>query len=110
MNSDEQRLLQKGFSAKDIARLNDILARDENKTDSLQSLIRELEKRFWAGVICIGLIMAVCIYGVISGQRESLISYGFVFLLGSAIVYFVIPMNLAWKACKFRRRNANRLF
>ncbi|WP_297200818.1 hypothetical protein [uncultured Pluralibacter sp.] len=110
MNSDEQRLLQKAFSAKDNARLNDILARDEKKTDSLQSLIRELEKRFWAGVICIGLIMAVCIYGMISGHRDSLISYGIVLLLGSAIVYFVIPMNLAWKACKFRRRNNDGLF
>ncbi len=40
MNDFEQKLLQNGFSVKDIRKLNEILTRDENISDTLQSLIQ----------------------------------------------------------------------
>lgn len=101
MNDFEQKLLQNGFSAKDIRKLNEILNRDEKKSDTLQSLIQELSKRFWAGIILMFFILSVFIYGIAEGHKESLISYAIVLISGAAIVYFVIPMNLAWKAHRF---------
>lgn len=101
MNDFEQKLLQNGFSANDIRKLNEILTRNENKSDTLQSLIQELSKRFWAGIISMLIILSVFIYGIAEGHRESLISYAIVLIIGAIIVYFVIPMNLAWKAHRF---------
>lgn len=101
MSNFEQQLLQNGFSAKDIRKLNEILNRDEKKSDTLQSLIQELSKRFWAGIILMFFILSVFIYGIAEGHKESLISYAIVLISGAAIVYFVIPMNLAWKAHRF---------
>jgi membrane protein YdbS with pleckstrin-like domain len=101
MNDFEQKLLQNGFSAKDIRKLNEILNRDDNKADTLQTLIQELSKRFWAGIISMLIILSVFIYGIAKGHKESLISYAIVLIIGAIIVYFVIPMNLAWKAHRF---------
>ncbi len=101
MSDFEQQLLQNGFSAKDIRKLNEILNRDEKKSDTLQSLIQELSKRFWAGIILMLFILSVFIYGIAEGHKESLISYAIVLISGATIVYFVIPMNLAWKAHRF---------
>lgn len=39
MNEYEQNLLKNVFSVKDIRKLNEILTRDENKSDTLQSLV-----------------------------------------------------------------------
>lgn len=64
MNDYEQRLLRIGFSAKDVGKLKAILTRDENQSDTLQSLVQELSKRFWAGIICLILLSAVFIYGL----------------------------------------------
>lgn len=101
MSDFEQKLLQNGFSAKDICKLNEILNRDENKSDTLQSLIQELSKRFWAGIISMLIILSIFIHGIMNGHKESLISYAIVLIIGVIIVYFVIPMNLALKAHRF---------
>ncbi|PWW12246.1 hypothetical protein DFO57_1088 [Pantoea sp. AG702] len=39
MNEYEQNLLKNVFSVKGIRKLNEILTRDENKSDTLQSLV-----------------------------------------------------------------------
>lgn len=105
MNDYEQRLLRNGFSAKDVGKLKAILTRDENQSDTLQSLVQELSKRFWAGIICLIILSAVFIYGLAKGHTESLISYAIVLIMGAVIVYFVIHMNLAWKAFRFTRES-----
>ncbi|MGC0859683.1 hypothetical protein WKG86_11825 [Pantoea agglomerans] len=105
MNEFEQKLLQNGFSAKDLRKLKDILIRDENKSDTLQSLVQELSKRFWAGIICMAVLISVFIYGVAKGHQQSLISYAIVLMVGAVIVYLVIPMNLAWKSYRVIREN-----
>lgn len=105
MNDYEQRLLRNGFSAKDVGKLKAILTRDENQSDTLQSLVQELSKRFWAGIICLIILSVVFIYGLAKGHTESLISYAIVLIMGAVIVYFVIHMNLAWKAFRFTRES-----
>lgn len=107
MNDYEQKLLENGFSAKDIGKLKSIIKRDESQTDSLKSLVLDLSKRFWGGVICIAIIASVFAYGIYKGHNESLVSYGIVLIIGVIIVYFVIPLNLAWKAHCFIRKNRN---
>ena len=107
MNDYEQKLLENGFSAKDIGKLKSIIKRDESQTDSLKSLVLDLSKRFWGGVVCIAIIASVFAYGIYKGHNESLVSYGIVLIIGVIIVYFVIPLNLAWKAHCFIRKNRN---
>jgi len=103
LNEFEQKLLQNGFSAKDLRKLKDMLTRDESKSYTPQSLVQELSKRFWAGIICMATLISVFIYGVAKGHQQSLISYAIVLMVGAVIVYLVIPMNLAWKSYKFTR-------
>jgi len=107
MNDYEQKLLENGFSEKDIGKLKSIIKRDKSQSDSLKSLVLDLSKRFWGGVICIAIIASVFAYGIYKGHNESLISYGIVLIIGLIIVYFVIPLNLAWKAHCFIRKNRN---
>ncbi|MBD8144294.1 hypothetical protein WKH27_13135 [Pantoea agglomerans] len=86
MSDFEQQFLLNGFSAKDIRKLNEILTRDEKKSDTLQSLIQELSKRFWAGIISMLNILSVFIYGIAKGHKESLISYAIFLIIGAIIV------------------------
>lgn len=105
MNDYEQKLLENGFYAKDIAKLKSIIKRDESQTESLKSLVLDLSKRFWGGVICIAIIASVFAYGIYKRQNESLMSYGIVLIVGLVIVYFVTPLKLAWKAHRFMKQN-----
>ncbi|WP_345828740.1 hypothetical protein AAGR22_17445 [Erwinia sp. HDF1-3R] len=107
MNDYKQKLLGNGFSAKDNGKLKNIIKRDESRTDSPKSLILDLSKRFWGGVVCITIIASVFAYGLYKGHNESLVSYGIVLIIGLVIVYFVIPLNLAWKAHRFTRKQKN---
>ncbi len=68
------------------------------KSYTLQHPIQEISKRFWAGIIPMLNILFVFIYGIAKGHKESLISYAIFLIIGAIIVYFVILMNLAWKA------------
>ncbi|MGC1149349.1 hypothetical protein WKH63_18455 [Pantoea agglomerans] len=94
----EQQFLLNGFSAKHIRKLNKILTRDEKKSYTLQYLIQEISECFWAGIISMLNILFVVNYGIAKGHKESLISYAIFLIIGAIIVYFIILMNLAWKA------------
>ncbi|WP_336797307.1 hypothetical protein [Erwinia aphidicola] len=107
MNDYEKKLLENGFSEGDIGKLKSIIKRDEYQKDSLKSLVLDLSKRFWGGVICIAIIASVFAYGLYKGHDESSVSYGIVLIIGLIIVYFVTPLNLAWKAHRFTRKHRN---
>ncbi|HEN3635012.1 TPA: hypothetical protein U5E30_003675, partial [Yersinia enterocolitica] len=45
----ENKLLNKGFTAKNIAHMRKIISRDETQTETYSTLLEDLKKRFWAG-------------------------------------------------------------
>lgn len=49
----EEELLRNGFTPKNIARLNDVLSREENKNENYESLLIDLRKRFFGGCFLI---------------------------------------------------------
>lgn len=105
MKDYEQKLLQNGFSAKDIFKLNGILRRNENRGDTIQSLIVDLSRRFWGGVIGLILLLLIGIYGVLTADKASAISYLIVLLFGAVVIYFVTPLNLSWKSYRFQKKH-----
>ncbi|MGC1021927.1 hypothetical protein WKH71_13860 [Pantoea agglomerans] len=103
MNEFEQKLLQNGFSAKEIGKLKSIIQKDESKKDTLQSLVIDLSKRFWGGVIALIILMLIGMDGIFNAEPSDSIPYIVVLTFAFLVVYFVTPLNLAWKSYKFTR-------
>lgn len=104
MNEFEQKLYNNGFSAKDIGKLKNIIKKDESKKDSLQSLVLDLSKRFWGGVIALVILMLIGLDGIFNADASNAIPYIIVLTFAFLVVYFVTPLSLAWKANRFIRK------
>lgn len=109
MNDYEQRLFDNGFTAKDIGKLKSITKKDESKNDTLQSLVIELSKRFWGGVIVLVILMLIGLDGIINSDASNAVSYVIVLTFAFLVVYFVTPLRLAWKSYKFVRKTRRQL-
>ncbi|WP_158150818.1 hypothetical protein [Pantoea ananatis] len=105
MNDFEQKLLDNGFSAKNIGKLKSIINKDESKKDTLQSLVIDLSKRFWGGVISLVILALIGLNGIFNADSSNAIPYIIVLTFAFFVVYFVTPFNLAWKSYKFIRKN-----
>lgn len=105
MNDFEQKLLDNGFSAKNIGKLKSIINKDESKKDTLQSLVIDLSKRFWGGVIALVILALIGLNGIFNADSSNAIPYIIVLTFAFLVVYFVTPLNLAWKSYNFIRKN-----
>lgn len=105
MNEFEQELYDNGFSAKDIGKLKSIIKKDESKKDTLQSLVIDLSKRFWGGMIALVILTLVGLDGIFNADASNAIPYIIVLTFAFFVVYFFTPLNLAWKANRFIRKN-----
>lgn len=105
MNEFEQELYNNGFSAKDIGKLRSTIKKDESKKDTLQSLVIDLSKRFWGGVIALVILMLIGLGGVFNADASHAIPYIIVLTFAFLVVYFLTPLNLSWKANRFIRKN-----
>ncbi|MCH9271058.1 hypothetical protein [Pantoea ananatis] len=105
MNDFEQKLLDNGFSAKNIGKLKSIINKDESKKDTLQSLVIDLSKRFWGGVIALVILALIGLNGIFNADSSNAIPYIIVLTFAFFVVYFVTPLNLAWKSYKIIRKN-----
>lgn len=94
----EKDLIKNGFTEKHIARLREILSRKESGNESYRSLIDDLSKRFIAGIICVIFILAPFLILPAIYPGSIVLYYTPVALFGFFAVYFLIPMNLSWKA------------
>jgi len=103
MNEFEKELFNHGFSAKEIGKLKSIIQKDESKKDTLQSLVIDLSKRFWGGVIALIILMLIGLDGIFNVEASDSIPYIVVLTFAFLVVYFVTPLNLAWKSYKFTR-------
>lgn len=103
MSEFEQELYNNGFSAKEIGKLKSIIKKDESKKDTLQSLVIDLSKRFWGGVIALIILMLIGLGGIFNADASNAIPYIIVLTFAFLVIYFVTPLNLAWKSYKFNR-------
>ncbi|MBD8144281.1 hypothetical protein [Pantoea agglomerans] len=103
MSEFEQELYNNGFSAKEVGKLKSIIKKDESKKDTLQSLVIDLSKRFWGGVIALIILMLIGLDGIFNAEASDSIPYIVVLTFAFLVVYFFTPLNLAWKSYKFTR-------
>jgi hypothetical protein len=90
-----------GFTDKDISRLRTIVESVPTKDQTFSSIVLDLSKRFWGGVIGMLLMAVIAIFGSIYDSAENFIIYLIVILFGVTVVYIVTPMKLAWKAHRY---------
>jgi hypothetical protein len=102
-NITEKDLVDNGFSKKNISRLKEILSRQENTDESFTTLINDLSKRFYAGVICLILLFGLVAFALFFYPISVSLSYIPVVIIGVAIIYYVIPLNLSWKAWRLMK-------
>lgn len=107
MNDYEKKLLDHGFSAKDIGKLKNIIKKDESQKDTLQSLVIDLSRRFWGGIIGLVLLALIGFYGIFNADKSSAISYLIALVFGVLVIYFVTPLNLSWKSYRFIKKTNN---
>ena len=96
----EDDLREHGFTEKEIARLREILARQESQNKSYFDLIDELRKRLWAGVLGFFIVFIVLIHWCYNYESINHSAYFFILLFGFSVVYKLTPFPMALKAYK----------
>lgn len=99
----EKELLDKGFSDKNLSRLKEVLTRNQNAGETLSTLVDNLSKRFYGGVICLILILAPLIFLPVFYPPSLLLYYLPVAIFGVIAVWYLIPLSLSWKAHKIMK-------
>lgn len=105
MSEYERKLLDHGFNDKDIGKLKRILKKDASQSDTIQSLIIDLSKRFWGGVVGIFVLILIGLHGIFNADKSDAISYIIVLGFAFLIIWFVTPLRLSWKAYWFIKKN-----
>ncbi|EMB4312585.1 TPA: hypothetical protein QHU19_003402 [Klebsiella aerogenes] len=96
----EDDLREHGFTDKEIARLREILTRQESQNKSYFDLIDELRKRLWAGVLGFFIVFIVLIHWCYNYKSINHFAYFFILLFGFSVVYKLTPFPMALKAYK----------
>ncbi len=96
----EKDLMMKGFTEKNVTHLRDLLSRKESGNETYWTLIDDLSKRFIAGVVCAILILIPFLILPAIYPGSLIFYYIPVALFGILAIYFLIPINLSWKAYK----------
>ncbi|PKH21426.1 hypothetical protein CIG19_16635 [Enterobacterales bacterium CwR94] len=104
MQNYEKKLLDNGFSKKDVDKLNKIIKRNDVHDNTLQNLVIDLSKRFLGGVIGLIILFFFSVYGVLNADKSNAISYVIVLTFSFFIIYFVTPITLSWKAYRFIKK------
>ncbi|MCM7885619.1 hypothetical protein [Enterobacter sichuanensis] len=99
----EKDLLDNGFSSKQLSRLKELLSRDENADETLSTLVDDLSKRFYGGMICLMLILVPLILLPVFYTYSLLLYYLPVAVFGVIAVWYLIPLGLSWKAHKMMK-------
>ncbi|CZW49688.1 hypothetical protein [Enterobacter cloacae] len=99
----EKDLQDSGFTNKQLSRLKGVLSRDENANETLSTLVDDLSKRFYGGVICLVLILTPLIFLPVFYAFSLLLYYLPVAVSGVIAVWYLIPISLAWKAHKIMK-------
>ncbi|ENZ8245067.1 TPA: hypothetical protein ACV5CR_003809 [Klebsiella aerogenes] len=96
----EDDLREHGFTDKEIARLREILTRQESQNKRYFDLIDELRKRLWAGVLGFFIVFIVLIHWCYNYESINHFAYFVILLFGFSVVYKLTPFPMALKAYK----------
>lgn len=98
----EKKLARNGFSDKEITRLREIT---EKENETYLDLLRDLRKRFFAGMSMIVVMLVLFLIAAITSPSEHGIGMGIASIIVFAAVYFITPMKLATKAYRYLNNN-----
>ena len=99
----EKDLLENGFTVRNVSRLREVLNRNENTGETLLGLVDDLSRRFYAGVICLLLVLAPLIFLPVFYPPSLLLYYLPVAIFGVIAVWYLIPLGLSWKAYRMMK-------
>lgn len=98
----ENKLLDHGFTDKNIAHMRKIISRDETQTETYSTLLEDLKKRFWAGCfICVILFTPLIFMMFNDYTSDEIFSYLVALIFGLFMTYYITPLNLAWKSYRY---------
>lgn len=104
-NITEKDLREYGFTDKEIHRLDDILSRSARMNGSYNTLIDELGKRFIRSVFCFFLVFFAFVFQIFKYGSDGIWLFMIVSLFSIILIYYMTPLNLAWKVFLFSRKN-----
>ncbi|ABS46978.1 MULTISPECIES: hypothetical protein [Yersinia pseudotuberculosis complex] len=98
----EKKLLNNGFTAKNIAHMRKIISRDDKKKETYSSLLIELKKRFFAGCLICAILFTPLIFMMFNDYTsDEIFSYLVALIFGLYMTYYITPLNLAWKSYRY---------
>ena len=100
----EELLLENGFNKKNIAVMKRAIVRGEDPDETLFDITLELKNRFFNGCLCLCVCLVPLIFYSIKGELDGVIVACILMLFGFIVVYYIVPMNLAWKAYLFFKK------
>lgn len=102
MNDDEMeaKLLKNGFTEKNIKHMRKIISRDDEGKETFTTLLYDLKKRFYAGCFLV-LVLLLPLLVMICTSSGDIKTHLIILIFGMVCVYYIIPLNLAWKSYRF---------
>lgn len=98
----ENKLLNKGFTAKNIAHMRKIISRDDTQKETYSSLLIDLKKRFFAGCLICAILFTPLIFMMFNDYTsDEIFSYLVALIFGLFMTYYITPMNLVWKLYRY---------
>ncbi|UNK27362.1 hypothetical protein MNO11_21535 [Serratia plymuthica] len=97
----EKKMLNNGFTAKNISHMRKIISRDDTQKETYSSLLKNLKKRFFSGCFICAIFLTVLIVFILKYSISEVSSYLIVMFFGLYATYYIIPMNLAWKSYRY---------
>lgn len=101
MATNEQTLLDSGFTQKDVLKLNRY---QRNNQLTLDNVISDLSKRFQSALLLTSGLVLIYIITLFIASRENIISMGIALIVALAITWFFQPPVLAWKSWQFHKK------
>lgn len=93
----ENDLREHGFTEKEIARLREMLTRPESKNETYSTLLDDLRKRFWGGVIGICIALVIVITWVLNFESNDF-TYPIIVVFLLVVTYKLTPIPMAVKS------------
>ncbi|CAI1577279.1 MULTISPECIES: hypothetical protein [Serratia] len=100
----EEKLLAAGFTLADVQKLKNNL---DNYGGSFEQVIQGLSNRFRANIWITAAVVVVCLTVLFGGSLGDAASAAVAALIALAIVWFTVPIPLAYRAWSSRKQSFN---
>lgn len=93
----EDDLREYGFTDKEIARLREVLTRQESKNETYTTLIDDLRKRFWGGIIVVCIALVITVLWIFNFESNDF-TYPVIIVFILIAIWKLTPFPMAFKA------------